>query len=458
MSTTFTLLKKEAKGIVPLYIRIQSSKPKINIRVKTNLLVPADTWLLDRKGVAFANFIKSEEGSKLNKKIIKIQDAINYKLESGVELSIDQVKEICDNIIYAEEREEEARLAEETRLAAERARKMTLSKYIKLFIEQIENGDRQTEKGTNYAKSTVRSIKQAMTQWAQFQEATGRTYDFDDIDMQCYYDYTAYLKGKNYAINSVGKCIKELKGILAAAESEGHHTNSKYKDKKFKGTRVEVDSVFLTKEELTAMMNADLSDLGPGYEIARDIFMVGVWTAQRVSDYNNISKKDINTYTRKYIVEEEDPNTKEKIEKVVREEVTYINIRQQKTGTKVAIPCSTELKMILEKYDYQMPHLEDQVINRYIKEVAKKAGICQLVEIETTKGGTPAKTRIEKHQLIHTHTARRTGATLMYLSGMDVYDIMKITGHSSPAMLKKYIKADQLQVVEKIMSKYNYFN
>lgn len=205
-------------------------------------------------------------------------------------------------------------------------------------------------------------------------------------------------------------------------------------------------------------MNADLSDLGPGYEIARDIFMVGVWTAQRVSDYNNISKKDINTYTRKYIVEEEDPNTKEKIEKVVREEVTYINIRQQKTGTKVAIPCSTELKMILEKYDYQMPHLEDQVINRYIKEVAKKAGICQLVEIETTKGGTPAKTRIEKHQLIHTHTARRTGATLMYLSGMDVYDIMKITGHSSPAMLKKYIKADQLQVVEKIMSKYNYFN
>ena len=101
MSTTFTLLKKEAKGIVPLYIRIQSSNPKVNIRVKTNLLVPAEKWLLDRNGVAFANFLKTDEGSKLNKKIIKIQDAINYKLESGVELSINQVKEICDNIIYA---------------------------------------------------------------------------------------------------------------------------------------------------------------------------------------------------------------------------------------------------------------------------------------------------------------------------------------------------------------------
>ena len=65
--------------------------------------------------------------------------------------------------------------------------------------------------------------------------------------------------------------------------------------------------------------------------------------------------------------------------------------------------------------------------------------------------------RIEKYKLIHTHTARRTGATLMYLSGMDIYDIMKITGHSSPAMLKKYIKADQLEVASKIEDKYDYF-
>ena len=52
--------------------------------------------------------------------------------------------------------------------------------------------------------------------------------------------------------------------------------------------------------------------------------------------------------------------------------------------------------------------------------------------------------------------SRRTGATLMYLAGMDIYDIMKITGHSTPMMLNKYIKADQLEVVEKITDKYDY--
>ena len=63
-----------------------------------------------------------------------------------------------------------------------------------------------------------------------------------------------------------------------------------------------------------------------------------------------------------------------------------------------------------------------------------------------------------KYQMVHTHTARRTGATLMYLSGMDVYDIIKITGHSTPMMLKKYIKADKLEVLEKITDKYTYFD
>ena len=46
----------------------------------------------------------------------------------------------------------------------------------------------------------------------------------------------------------------------------------------------------------------------------------------------------------------------------------------------------------------------------------------------------------------------------MYLAGMDIYDIMKITGHSTPVMLKKYIKANQREVVEKITDKYDYFD
>lgn len=52
MATTFVLLNKEAKGLVPLYIRIQHPNPKINIRTKIDLDVPAEKWKLNRNGAA----------------------------------------------------------------------------------------------------------------------------------------------------------------------------------------------------------------------------------------------------------------------------------------------------------------------------------------------------------------------------------------------------------------------
>ena len=92
-----------------------------------------------------------------------------------------------------------------------------------------------------------------------------------------------------------------------------------------------------------------------------------------------------------------------------------------------------------------------------MKEIGRKAGLTELIEITSTKGGNITKTKIEKCELIQTHTARRTGATLMYLSGMNVYDICKITGHSNIKMLEKYIKADSLETVKKMTEDYDYF-
>lgn len=221
---------------------------------------------------------------------------------------------------------------------------------------------------------------------------------------------------------------------------------------------MEVDSIYLTKDDLDAIMAVDLSKYPYGYEQARDIFMIGVWTAQRISDYNNIQKEDFDTLIKNVMREEDDPeHPGEKKAWIEKQEITFLNIRQKKTGAKVAIPCNSALKAILEKYDYQMPHLVDQVINRNIKDVAREAGLNDLIEIETTKGGVAKKEKIEKWKLVHSHTARRTGATLMYLAGIDIYDIMKVTGHSSPKMLKKYIKADSLEVVRKLTDKYDYF-
>lgn len=457
MATEFKIRTKETKGFTSLIVRCQSRALGIDYRMTSGLEVDIQAWNKSKKSnTTLTNYRNSNPD--LTAKMDAIKKSLDTALKRETPITKEEMREIIDSVVYADARAEQKKRKEEQEKKEAEAKRMTLNKYIKAYIEQVSNGARQTEQGRNYAHSTVKAIKQAMRQFELFQQETRHRYDFNDIDMTFYYDYTAYLKKKGYAINSVGKCVKELKAIMYSAEIEGHHSNNIWKDKKFKGTRVDVDSIYLTNEDLEKMMAVDLSKFGIGHEQARDIFMVGVWTAQRVSDYNNIKKEDFDTLTKNVMHEEPDPEHPGQMRAwIEKQEITYLNIRQQKTGARVSIPCNSKLMEILKKYDYQMPHLEDQVINRYIKEVAKEAGLTEPVEIETTKGGTPKKETFEKWQLIHTHTARRTGATLMYLAGIDLYDIMKVTGHTSPAMLKKYIKAENLKVVEKLTDKYDYF-
>ena len=457
-------------GLAQIKVRIQDRKSKTHIRMGTGLYINHTIWERRNDEKYLDRFVKNKDVINTLEAASEIRRAIDAAYNAGHLLNNDEVREVIHNIVYREEIAA-AEAAEEEKARQEAGEnRMTLMKFIDKYIDEVSNGGRQTVNGTNYSPNTVKSIKQALTQFRNFCKWSKKEYDFDDIDMQFYYDFTAYLKKelkdrkgnvikKAYNVNSVGKCIKELKVVMYTAESEGHHKNDVWKDKRFKGTRIDVDSIYLTKDDLAAIQAADLSKYDKGHEWARDIFMVGVWTAQRVSDYNNISKDQIETHTKRWIEDVPDPEHPGQTKPEIRtREIMFINIRQQKTGAKVSIPVSSELRTILEKYDFQLPHLEDQVINRYLKDICKCAGLTEDVEIVETTGGNPVRVRKPKYELVHTHTARRTGATLMYLSGMDVYDIIKITGHTSPVMLRKYIKADKLEVIEKITERYNYFD
>ena len=458
------------EGMAQIFIRIQDRKTKTQIRQATGLYINQDIWDKRNDEKAMDRFLKNVELANTFNAVAEIRRTVNSRFESGEALDKDDVRELVRSIVYREEiAKAEEEKAEEERKRRE-AEKVTLLQFIDRYIKDVSSGGRQTDKGTNYSPNTVKAIKTALNQFKNFCAYKKREYNFNDIDMQFYYDYTAYLKSeikdrkgnvikKAYNVNSTGKCVKQLKVIMFTAESEGLHLNNVWKDKKFKGTRIEVDSIYLTREDLRKIQEVDLSKYGVGRQYARDIFMIGVWTAQRVSDYNNINKNQIETYTKRWIEDVPDPEHPGETKPEIRtKEVTVLNIRQQKTGAQVSIPVSSECKAIFEKYDYNMPRLEDQVINRYMKEICRVAGLTEEVEIVETTGGNPVRVRKPKYDLVHTHTARRTGATLMYLSGMDVYDIIKITGHTSPVMLKKYIKADKLEVVDKIIDKYNYFD
>lgn len=401
----------------------------------------------------------NEEIQKLLKQLDAMRIAVEGQISLGKALTSDDVQKLISDVVYKEAHEEEKRKKEEMMRKIAEEQKMTLIKYFQKFYDDAESGRRVTVKGTRYTHGSLTSIKQALNHFLEFEGSLKKKHDFDDVNMDFYNDYMTYLNRHEYKLNTIGKNICWLKAVMSMSETEGYHHSSIYKDKRFKDTRVEADSIYLTKQDLDALRGVDLSKEQPGYTLARDIFFIGVWTAQRVSDYNNINEKDIKEVNVRTIEDIPDPENPGKTKAVIVEKKKkYIEIIQKKTGTKAYVPCSQELLQILEKYNYSVPRLTDQKINEYIKEVAKMAGLTEEIRVEYVQGGRKHIDFVPKWKMVHSHTARRTGATLMYLSGMEIYDIMKITGHTSPLMLKRYIKADELEVVQKIVEKYNYFD
>ena len=85
------------------------------------------------------------------------------------------------------------------------------------------------------------------------------------------------------------------------------------------------------------------------------------WLKECGYSINTIGKCIKHTNVRRWVDDVIDKDNLGRTIPVIREkEITYIDIRQKKTGAKVSIPCSSELKQILEKYGYAIPHLPDQ--------------------------------------------------------------------------------------------------
>lgn len=459
MSTTFYLGKSIKDGKAPIFVQVQSRKLGVHVIQSTNLYIAPNIWERRDNKTYMDKYRNNQAVQKVLLLVDDIWHTIEGNLKIGVKLDKVSVHDLISNCVFSQEIEAREREEEEKRRLEELAKKMTLDKFIHQYYKDALNGIRLTEKGTVYAPGTLQSIKQAIDHLEAFEKKKRRKFDFEDIDMEFYRDYITFLNGENYALNTVGKNINWLKTIMSLAEIEGYHHNGLFRDKKFKGARVETDSIYLTKDDLEKLRKANLPEDKPYLSLARDIFFVGVWTAQRVSDYNNISRENIQKIVKRSIVDIPDKdNPMILVPTIVEKETLVVTLFQKKTGARVAIPCSTELKNILEKYDYDIPHMADQKVNEYMKIVAQIAGLDETVRMSAIKGGKKEFFTKKKYELVHTHTARRTGATLMYLYGMDLFDIMKITGHATPQTLKRYIKADELEVVDKIVDKYDYFD
>lgn len=148
----------------------------------------------------------------------------------------------------------------------------------------------------------------------------------------------------------------------------------------------------------------------------RDLFVVGCLTALRYSDYSTLTKDNF---------------TADRIVKVTK-----------KTGKKVILPIHDYVREIYKKYDGEISSgLSIQHFNRYVKLICKKVGLTDPITFNYTKGGKFNTETKQKWELISSHTARRSAATNLYLTGrLKTFEIMSLTGHTTEKSFFKYIK------------------
>nr|WP_313786781.1 site-specific integrase [Allomuricauda sp.] len=303
--------------------------------------------------------------------------------------------------------------------------KKTLIKFIGDYIKECEALKRE---------ATVKAYRTTLRHLKEYAQFINKTLDFDSITLEFYSQYTSYLTHeRNLSLNTIGKHIKILKIFLNEATDRGLNQNMDFKKRKFKARKEDSDSIYLTVEELKKMGSIDFS-ASPRLDKVRDLFLVGCYTGLRFSDFTQIKPENID-YSK-----------------------SILHIRTQKTGHRVSIPLHPTIKLILKKYNNELPKAYvNQLMNRYLKEVASISGLKQLVQTTITKGGRVQKNSCPKFELVTTHTARRSFATNLYLADVPSISIMKITGHKTERSFMQYIKISQEQNADKLLN-HPFFN
>lgn len=272
------------------------------------------------------------------------------------------------------------------------------------------------------AKNSLKIYHTTLNHLKDFAKTKGYRIDFDTINLEFYNNFVEYLsKEKGLLTNSIGKYIKAIKAVLNEATERGVNSNIEFKSRKFKSLQEEIDHVYLTTEEIDALYKLSLD--GKKYlERVRDLFVIGCHTGLRFSDFSHLTNENF----------------------IKDRGCHFFQVRTHKTKEKVVVPIKPTVLEIWNKYDGQLPRaISNQKMNDYLKELGELAGLNKAVIIKKTSGNEVRQMKFKKHELISTHTARRSFATNAYREGVPSLSIMKITGHRTEKAFMRYIKISQ---------------
>jgi site-specific recombinase XerD len=279
----------------------------------------------------------------------------------------------------------------------------------------------------------LRIYRNMKTHLQEFEIYRKRAITFDQLDLTFYEQFVEFLihdyvqkrrkvLRTGLRINTIGKTIKEFRNFLRDRARRKIITPVDMDG--WKVLEEEIDAIYLTNAEIKQIKETDLSQ-HPYLERYRDDLVLGCLTGLRFSDLSTVRPEDIRD--------------------------SMLHVKQQKSNHWVVIPLREEAKRIMTKnYENRYPPHTNELFNKYIKIVARMAGLHQPIKLSYKKGNERIEITQPKYTWVMSHTCRRSFCTNEFLAGTPVELIMKISGHKSVKDFYKYIRISPEEAGRKI--------
>jgi site-specific recombinase XerD len=302
-----------------------------------------------------------------------------------------------------------------------------------------------TDKKKSFSVSTVKKFNSLKNHLQGFEVKRKIPLQFETVtnkvmkDLQSYFYEDVLIKVdsegneiKGLNTQTTAKYLGTFKMFLNWAFKNKYSKNLEFKDFEIKHQPRTIKAV-LNETDLDKIRNYQSKEKKYLNNV-RDLLILSCLTGLRYSDYSSI-----------------------KSEHLIKDETGDYSLlmMQKKTNDYVEIPLNNEALQIVRKLLTNEIHpISNQKMNVYAKELCKLAKINEPFEVIQYKGNLRRTKSIPKHDLITTHTGRRTFATNLLLKGVPAEIVMEFTGHRDYESFSKYVnipRKSKMDIVRNVM-------
>ena len=259
--------------------------------------------------------------------------------------------------------------------------------------------------------------------------AVGGTLPSTEFQKKTISTIVSYMRNRGNEESYVKKTIGHIQNFVNYAIKDDRFpniTSNPVVAKDFGLRDYKSDAIYLSQEEVDLIRELDLSGQ-PRMEIARDIFLMAVYTGQRFSDVTDSNKWQLGE---------------------TKEGNRYLSYTSLKTGIPSKVPLNEYAIQIILRYPEGFPKRSNVELNRMVKEIGRLAGIDKVVVRTRHRGGREVHIQAKKYTQISMHTARRTFCTIAVLEGLPTRQIMAFSGHNTEASFNTYVQASREELID----------